>query len=364
MKMLITICSCFLCLAFLAACSPVYVIEAAYNQTKILSRREKISKLLRDEERLKLSPEIAKKLELVLKARHFAEEIGLKPKGSFKYYSPYQREVLTWVVMACPPDSFNLKSWWFPFVGRVPYKGFFDLEDAKDLANDLKEGGYEVSVRGSDAFSTLGWFDDPVLTPALNKDDIRIVNTVIHESLHTTLWVKGQVEFNESLANVVGMYGAIEFFKNELKKCQNPECQTNAQEALQKAKEQLEEDLSFGRLIDQLYRDLNQLYLDPSLSREEKLLGRSKLWSEQLAPYLMKLNPRSRLLTPNNAEILQYSIYYRELDLFVDFINLLNGDIKLSLQSFESLANQLNNNDDLDPFSELRKIVASATTKK
>ena len=103
-------------------------------------------------------------------------------------------------------------TWWFPIVGRVPYRGFFSVDDALDAERDLQKEGYDTYVRPTAAFSTLGWFNDPVLSTTLQTDDVEIVTTVLHELAHRYLFVPGQVGFNESFANFIGRVAAIQFF--------------------------------------------------------------------------------------------------------------------------------------------------------
>src|SRR5690606_33281988 len=119
-------------------------------------------------------------------------------------------------------------------VGSVPYKGFFEKEDAEHAAQKLELAGFETWVRGTDAFSTLGWFDDPVLSTTLSNSIPSIVDTVIHESVHSTVWIKGRVDFNESLANFIGGQGAYQFFKEKYELCQSedPGCKAKISEWL------------------------------------------------------------------------------------------------------------------------------------
>src|SRR6202044_894608 len=98
---------------------------------------------------------------------------------------------------------FHPKTWWFPIVGRVPYLGWFDRDAAHDFADELREEGWGAGVGAPEAYSTLGWFDDPVLSTMLSDGDEalgELVNVVLHESVHATLYVDGQTRFNESLA--------------------------------------------------------------------------------------------------------------------------------------------------------------------
>ena len=199
-------------LSFLA-CSPGYVLRAGWEEAGILARRHSIRGLIDDPE---IDAETKRKLKLVLEARDFAAELGLKPGGSFTKYTKVDRDVLVWVLSGADKISLQPVTWWFPIVGSIPYKGFFEKEDALAAGDELKQKGFDIYVRGSAAFSTLGWFNDPLLSTTLRYEDLDLVNTVIHEILHNTVWVPSQVPFNETLANFVGSRGVGEFFRMKI----------------------------------------------------------------------------------------------------------------------------------------------------
>src|SRR5919108_625525 len=200
-----------LCCALMpAACSPVYVIRAGFEEAKILSRRRPISSVIEDPG---TSGETRRKLQLVLQARDFAEHaLSLAAGESYTTYSYVDSDTLLLVVSAARKDRFEAYTWWFPIVGRVPYKGFFHFDAAQREAARLEAAGYDTYVRPSGAFSTLGWFNDPLLNTLLRYDDVSLVSTVLHELLHNTVYIPSQIAFNETFANFVGDRGVIEFF--------------------------------------------------------------------------------------------------------------------------------------------------------
>src|SRR5688500_14951283 len=139
-----------------AGCSPVYVVRAGIEEAKILSRRRPIVDVLKDPA---TDARTRARLDLVLQARSFAQhELGLNTGESFTTYSWVDSDTLLMVLSAARKDKFEQYSWWFPIVGRVPYKGFFNFEEAYATATDLEQQGYDAYVRPSGAFSTLDWF--------------------------------------------------------------------------------------------------------------------------------------------------------------------------------------------------------------
>src|SRR5690606_16686498 len=143
-----------------------YFAQAAIQESKILLRREPIAEVLEQPE---ISAQEQRKLKIVLAARDYAEAIGLKPGDSFTQYTRLEQDTLAWVVMGSRKDAFELYTWWFPFVGSVPYKGYFSQAGAEREARRLERLGYETWVRGTDAISTLGWFNDPLLSTTLQR---------------------------------------------------------------------------------------------------------------------------------------------------------------------------------------------------
>src|SRR5581483_3479175 len=121
------------------------------------------------------------------------------------------RQYAVWNVFAAPEFSLQGHEWCYPLVGCLQYRGFYDEARAKDAAEKLKGEGLDVYVGGVAAFSTLGWFDDPVLNTMLAWSDDQLIDTVFHELAHQRLFVKGDTAFNESFASFVGDEGLREF---------------------------------------------------------------------------------------------------------------------------------------------------------
>jgi predicted aminopeptidase len=177
-----------------------YVAQAACGQIDLMMRAREIASVVRDEH---VDPRIRALLAQVAEIKKFGEENSLRPTGNYHRFVQLDRPVVVWVVTASAPLHFHPKTWWFPVVGRVPYLGWFDRGDALELADELRAAGWDADVGAADAYSTLGWFDDPVLSTMISEGpeaEGELVNVILHESVHATLYIDGQTRFNESLA--------------------------------------------------------------------------------------------------------------------------------------------------------------------
>jgi predicted aminopeptidase len=341
----------------ISGCSPGYVVRAAYEQSKILLARRPIDDVIADSA---TAPEDKKKLEYVLQARTFASEIGLNPGNSFTAYSDIGKDTLAWVVVASRKDAFALHTWWFPIVGTVPYKGFFSHESALEQARSLEEKGFESSVRGTEAFSTLGWFNDPLLSTTLRNPTPRIVNTVLHESVHSTVWIKNNVSFNETLASFVGSQATIQFFsqKNNLCTAQGTDCPESAS-FLRTAQDDHSFQLEFAVLIERLYSNLDALYSDRSLSSPQKIESRVSIFEETLKPFRAKYPRMTALKAINNAEIMQFTIYMTKLTLFEQLFKHSGGVWSKFFAAISTIKDAIDHDSSKDPFKELENMIST-----
>jgi len=191
-------------------CAAGYVTRAAYEEARLLWRRQPIESLLAGP----LDAGTRAKLELTLAVRAFAAaDLGLSVGGSYTALARVDAGQVVHVVSAAPRDRLVPYTWWFPIVGDVPYRAYFDAAEARALAASLDAQGYDTDVRPAIAFSTLGWFNDPLLSTLLRDDEEGLAETIVHELLHSTLYVPGQAAFNESFATFVGHRGAQRFFQ-------------------------------------------------------------------------------------------------------------------------------------------------------
>jgi predicted aminopeptidase len=152
------------------------------------------------------------RLKIIEEVRHFAiDSLGLKDTDNYRTLYDQKGKEIMWVVTACEPFDLKAKMWSFPVVGSVPYKGYFREERAMSEGYALQKAGYDVSVRNPGGWSTLGWFTDPILSGMLMRSEGDLASLIIHEMVHSTLWVKDSVELNENLASFIADTAAYDF---------------------------------------------------------------------------------------------------------------------------------------------------------
>lgn len=187
----------------------LYGIRQAKGQMTIIANTEPIESFLNDPQ---YPDSLKQKLKLIQKARQFAvDSLGMKATDNYTEMYDQQGMPVLWVVTASEAFQMKQKEWRFPLLGSFSYKGYFDLALAQIEEKHLQEQGYDTSIRTVGGWSTLGWFDDPILSNMLLRDEGMLADLIIHELTHTTLYIKDSVQFNENLATFIGNEGARQF---------------------------------------------------------------------------------------------------------------------------------------------------------
>lgn len=271
-----------------------YLWQAAGGQCTIATTGRPLDEVIADPE---TPEELRELLEEVGSMKRFAVASGLEPTPNYSEYVELGRPHVVVVTSAAEPLRFEGKRWWFPIVGTVPYLGWFDKADALYYARELEEEGWDVDVRGAAAYSTLGWFEDPILSSMLSPGDPAgvgdLANTVLHESVHATYYVPSQSSFNESLASFVGDQLTLEYLEDRFGPG-SPELRSY-----------LEGEARAVVRTERLHRaflDLERLYAS-DLSDAEKLAAKAR--------YLAALRVEIDFARPiNNATLMNFKTYH------------------------------------------------------
>lgn len=190
----------------LISCETVsYYSQAARGQLAILTSREKIEGLLQDPQ---LPVDLREQFELVLQIREFAaQELQLPVADNYSTYVDLGREHVVWNVFAAPEFSTQAVNWCYPIAGCVSYRGYFSESNAEAYAHQLEQEGFDVYTGGVDAYSTLGWFDDSLLSSVVNRSAHQLAGLIFHELAHQVVFAPGDTTFNESFATAVEREG-------------------------------------------------------------------------------------------------------------------------------------------------------------
>jgi len=189
-----------------ASCSTVgYYAQAVHGHFALLAAAKPIPVWLEDPA---TSDELKQRLQRAQKMRAFAsQELGLPDNRSYTGYADLKRSAAVWNIFATRELSLQLKNWCYPMFGCAGYRGYFDLADAEKLAAELRTEDYEVNVAPVPAYSTLGWFDDPLLNTFINQGEGELARLIFHELAHQVVYVKDDTSFNESFATTVERVG-------------------------------------------------------------------------------------------------------------------------------------------------------------
>ncbi len=337
------------CAFALSGCQVTYYLKSAYSQLSMLNSRVPIEKALQDP---KLTEVQKKKLLLSQKVREFAEsDLHLRQTQNYTSFVQLDRPYVTYVVSAAQKWQLGPFLWSFPFVGQVPYKGFFNEDDAKQEELSLKAKDLDTYMRGVSAYSTLGWFRDPLLSSMLSYSETELVNTLIHETVHATLYIKNSADFNERLAVFLGAKGMELFYlKSEGADSEN----------LKKAHAENEDDKIFSLFISKEIADLEQWYKQQPEKNEA--IRASRIHQIQIrfqekveAQLKSKYYSRFPEITLNNARLLMYKTYMQDLGDFEKVYQQTGSDFPRFLELCKTLQDSKN------PEEDLKKLIVPAT---
>jgi predicted aminopeptidase len=316
--------------AYVASDEVRYLTRAGIEQTAILEKRRPIDRLVADPQ---LDQETRAYLQLVLAVRAHAVQLGLEAGKTYTKYTDVGRDTLLLVLSASPKNCICPKTWKYPIVGRVPYKGYFDVRAARREADKLATQGYDTYLRPAAAYSTLGWFEDPLLSTALIKDSVELASLVFHEIAHNTLYVKSATPFNESFAQLVGYRAAEEFYRER-----------GDSILADRARDLWNDEIVVGDFYHALLDRLEAFYAGKPVgdSLEAGRVAIARWAREQLAGPLgqrLRIRKVGRLAERpiNNATLVGVRLYRTHLDWFDGWYEHHGGSVKSSVAALRQL---------------------------
>jgi predicted aminopeptidase len=329
-----------------------YLLRAGWEEAGILNRRRPIADVVTDPA---TAPVLRAKLKLVEDARTFAQDsLGLRTGQSFTTYSTLKSDTLVLVLSGAYRDKLVPYTWWFPIVGRVPYKGYFDFAEAKRQLADLTARGFDARLGGASAFSTLGWFNDPLLPTTVRGDSLNLANTVIHELTHNTYYASGGAVFNESFANFVGSRGAERFFRSRGQG-------STADEVIARWKD----DRMMGRFWAGLYHTVDSTFKahpgDDAAHVAERIAVRDSIYGEARSMLVHEIGPQLRTISPralervrlDNAVLLSRRVYLTDLDAFDAVLAKHHGELRTTIAEIIAAVKA---DDSKKPFDVVRRL--------
>lgn len=319
--------ACLVCL--MSACDNVYFYaQAVQGQAAILLAREPIKDVLANPD---TNSDLRQRLMLVDAARLFAErELKLTSGGSFTSYVDAQREHLVWNVFAAPSDSVDLINWCFPIAGCVSYRGYFSEQAAQRYADKLARRGLDVYVGGVDAYSTLGWFKDPVPSTVLNRSASQLAGLVFHELAHQRVYLPGDTRFNESFASFVEREGLRRWLD-----------QPDQADQYQRAINALEVQQRFALFVGSYREQLRELYASNATAAERQA-GKDRIVSHMRSAWAQHQDAAYYSAwfagEINNAKLATVAAYFDWVPAFEQLYLASGEDFEVFFQRAEALS--------------------------
>jgi len=285
-----------------------YLLQASKGQLSLWNHARPIQEVLKDD---KVPQKVKSLLARIPEIKDFGEKNSLKATTNYIEYVALNRPAVVWVVSASEKLRFRSKEWSFPIVGKFPFLGWFDLGAAKEFQQELNDEGWDTDLRGAGAYSTLGWFRDPVVSPMIHAGESAtgdLVNIVLHESVHATCYIYNQAYFNESLATFVADTLTRQFL---LEKHGNESAENTAY-----LKREASAEVYYKKMRAAL-ETLERVY-ESSLGDEEKTAKKKDIL-ENLAKDISSPRPIT------NATLLQYKEYHADLASFEKLFKKFDG---------------------------------------
>ncbi len=311
--------------------SVLYLSKLGWHQSFITFHSVPVEEVLKDES---TSAQWKEKIGFIQEVKGYGQKkLGLKKTKSYSKFFEVKGPIL-YVVTASEKDRLQLYTWNFPVTGRVTYKSFFTKEGVLKEKQFLEKKGLDTFVQQAGAYSTLGWLRDPIFSSMMEWNHVALVNLILHEMTHATVYFKDETDFNEQLATFIGNRGSIDFLIERYGK---------GSKEVAKAIHIQEDDLLFSRWVDQVCQWLSTYY-GKEIPRDEKLRGREELFRSikeefggikvQLKTDYYKDFEKKDL---NNAVLLAYRRYIHRLEKFEALYEYSERDLKKVIEFFKEL---------------------------
>ena len=321
-----------LSLAVAACASPTYYFQAVSGEVRILAKRRPIQEVLNDPT---TPPRTKKQLELVLRLREFASrELLLPDNRSYRSYVDLHRPYAAWNVFAAPELSLEPKTWCFIVAGCVPYRGYFSRAAAERYAAALKQKGYDVYIGGVLAFSTLGWFNDPLLNTFIDRPEAELAGLLFHELAHQKIYVSGDTSFNESFATAVELEGVKRWYERH-----------GTPQQAEAYRRKLRRRDEFAELVIKHRARLAEIYAS-NLSDADKRAAKTREFAELRKDYAALKAAWGGDATfdgwfaqdLNNAQLIAVGLYTRDVPAFQRLLAQQDGDLAAFYRVVDRLA--------------------------
>jgi|GEM_PF-4573167 len=342
----------FALLPVLTGCSTAgYLLDTSIGQIKLFNKARPVNEVLASPY---TSPATVHGIEVVNQAKAFAgSDLGMKITKNYETFVQLDAPCLSWAVSASDPIELVEKKWKFPIVGEVPYLGFFTKEGAEKEAARLKEKetpSPDTWVRCVPAFSSLGWFADPLYSSMINGKDHQIVELIVHESLHATVWVGNSVDFNEKLANFVGLEGSVRWMEKQ-----------KGEAGVAMVREEVRGEKVFADFMHSAVERYKKTVKD--------LPAKEKFYRELLADYEAFVKDKQKMLkfTPvpakfagwNNAALMAYGNYYSDMSVFEALLKKCEANLGRFVGWIKSEQSKGDSGFKSDPEAYLKKLVGA-----
>jgi len=333
-------------LLLLAGCADTgYYLHSVQGQFSIMQKARDIDDVLADNN---TSPKLRRQLQLVEELREFAfTELALPRSGSYTEYADLGRPYVLKNLFATDEFSIHLQRWCYPLVGCAGYRGFFDEQRLARFSDKLHQQGKDVYVANVSAYSTLGWFDDPVLNTFVYWPDFRLAGLIFHELAHQRLYVDNDTSFNESFASAVQQAGVERWL-----------AQRGELNRLQMYRQYLKNRAAVIDLIERARQRLDRLYREDSSNaikrlRKQQIFDELKQQYRQLAAGFTVKDGFARWFGGklNNARLASVSTYHSKVKQFRSLLEAQDGDFERFYRAAEDLARSTHSQDASAPES-------------